>query len=578
MRVLHWCVLGLTTLLLACEVTISQLCNSLITLVVAFQTLFILMWMALPPIQSANVKRSQPSSLDAAASPPHAPSSSSALPSIPATESSIEPSRVLQTATDESSVPVEPPNPQPNHETASVVNSHELISPNISPPALVCGLSYADSRSEAFGAFFNVLILASLSMSYLLEIIGFFMDPEPVQRPLLLVVVGAVSLLHKILVLGLNWDQLQGERGWAARGQETECHLEVNHKALAEEENQTEPRQVLDDVSQVQSAVDDVLHNGALVLCNPGASTIPETDSQAPEQQREVHPHPAAPQDSQDCEVEKGVVDLKARKCESHSKDIAEISKDSTCVGHLDNEKAVCKSTHHNESPVPSSRWPVCLLLFVFVIQDLLTSVLGLINSLVMLLVGPHCLHSSGPCSLLVYLDPCLSVLAVITLMTIVTPQGRRFGLLLLQGIPPHICVSDLGQRIMSVPGVQAVHDLHIWQLTDSLTVASVHVHCHAGFPTHRCADLMSGVTKVLQSVGVSCCTVQPEFVACSASSAGSQGGASPVVEDPSLPPVLACSLACGEACAGSMCCTPVGETKTKEEPEQTPVIENTNQ
>lgn len=102
-----------------------------------------------------------------------------------------------------------------------------------------------------------------------------------------------------------------------------------------------------------------------------------------------------------------------------------------------------------------------------------------------------------------------------------------------------------------------------------------------------RCADLMSGVTKVLQSVGVSCCTVQPEFASRSGSSAGSEGDASPVVhrEDPSLPPLLACSLSCGKACAGNMCCSPLEEEtrsplappagETREEP-PTLVIENT--
>lgn len=172
------------------------------------------------------------------------------------------------------------------------------------------------------------------------------------------------------------------------------------------------------------------------------------------------------------------------------------------------------KSSHHTERPVPSR----C---FVLVIQGLCTSVLALINSLVMLLISPHCLHSTEPCSLLVYLDPALSLLAVITLIATALPQVRvqptyyedlkkknihvccyfccsfccltskslqvhKYGLLLLQSTPPHICVSDLGRRIASIPGVQAVHNLHVWQLTESFTVASVHVHCHAGFPAHR--------------------------------------------------------------------------------------------
>lgn len=58
--------------------------------------------------------------------------------------------------------------------------------------------------------------------------------------------------------------------------------------------------------------------------------------------------------------------------------------------------------------------------------------------------------------------------------------------MLLLQAAPPDFSVPDLRRRIESVPGVQAVHDLHIWELTEVLWVASVHLHCHADFKSHR--------------------------------------------------------------------------------------------
>lgn len=61
----------------------------------------------------------------------------------------------------------------------------------------------------------------------------------------------------------------------------------------------------------------------------------------------------------------------------------------------------------------------------------------------------------------------------------------------------------------------------------------------------HRCADLLSEVLKVLQSVGVSCCTIQPEFASITQS------------EDVSCPHHPTCSLACMEACATSTCCSP---------------------
>lgn len=98
---------------------------------------------------------------------------------------------------------------------------------------------------------------------------------------------------------------------------------------LAEEEakGQAEPGRVLDDVSQVQSPADDSLHDGLLVLCNPGTSSVPDTDSQTPQPQPEVPLHAAAPQDSRDCEVVSGGADL--------SQSDRHITEDNTCMGHL---------------------------------------------------------------------------------------------------------------------------------------------------------------------------------------------------------------------------------------------------
>ncbi|XP_073350927.1 proton-coupled zinc antiporter SLC30A1 [Pagrus major] len=497
MRVLHWCMLGVTLLLLGCQVVISQMCHSLIMLADSFHTLLILTRMAL---NQAGVKKPPLSSSDSPAPPPHASSSSSAAQS----ESFIKPLPGTQTPTDGS----------------TVLDQHQ---PELSPPALDCSLAPTNCRIQSVGTFVSALFLASLCLSYILEIVPICMEPKPIKRPLLLVVVTTVSLLHKMLMLWLNLDHQQAP--------ETESHVEVNHKVLDEEEakGEADPGRVLSDVSHtVQSAAEASFHNTALVLCNPGTSCIPDTDSPTPE-----------PQSGGD------------------SEDITEISKDKTCSGHLASQKAlntspVSEASIHIRSPVLTSQWKACLSSFAFVLVDLCTPLLALITNLVLLLMGPQCLQSQGTCRLIIYLDPGLTMLAVIVLGVAAMPQVHRYGLLLLQATPPHICVTDLRRRIASVPGVQGVHDLHVWQESESFIVATVHVHCHGGFPAHRCSDLMSGVTKVLRSVGVSSCTVQPEFVSCS---------------------------------AGSMCCSPLEDEtsrllappagETKEEP-QTLVIENT--
>lgn len=428
------------------------------------------------------------------------------------------------------------------------------------------------------GALISALVLTSLCLSCITEIVSFFLDPHPVQRPLLPVLVGALSLLYKTLLLWLNWDQMQGEAGpGQQRGIESNQQINQNVRAIRGAEGWADP-------DKVQYAVDDTLHNGVHVLSNPGTASVQDTDCKIPNLQPGVYLKAADPQD-RNCDGACQVSDL------SRSGGTLEISKDDSYVGHIDNQNTsetlqVCEPSHPTDTPLPTSGRADWLLPPVLIAQGLFAPILVVINSLVTLLIHPQCLYGSGVCNPLVYLDPGLSMLAVVTLIATAMPQVHRYGLLLMQATPPHICVSDLGRRIAGVPGVQAVHDLHVWQLSGSLTVASVHVHCHAGFPLHRCADVLSGVTKVLQSFGVSCCTVQPEFISYPGPSAASEGDPSTVIhrEDPTLPLLLpACSLSCGKACAGHMCCslieesrgllTPAGETK--EEP-QTLVIENT--
>ncbi|KAM8903154.1 uncharacterized protein AB9W97_007447 isoform 2-T2 [Spinachia spinachia] len=375
MRLIHWCMLGVTMLLLVCQVVISRLCNSLITLVDGFHTLFILLHVALPHPQTPRIINKPLPSLDSSASPPHASSSSAAPPPAPPAESSIE-----------------------------------------SPP-VDRGVSFSSSRIQPVGAFISALLLTSLCLSYFLEIISFSLEPHPVQRPLLPVVVGAVSLLHKLLLLWLNWDWLQND---ASRRPKSDTYLEGNHKGPAAEEtrgSRAGPGRVLDD------------YYGALVLSNPGTSGVPDTESQAAARQQPVRLHPASHQGHRGCEAAGGTEDLQVGKCEYRSEDPMETSKDNTCMGHRvsDSPNAsnapVYNSSHHFERTVPSRQATVIVPSFVLVVQGLCPALLALVNSLAMLLIRPQVLHRSETCGLLVYLDPLLSLLAVIMLIATAAPQ-----------------------------------------------------------------------------------------------------------------------------------------------------------
>ena len=96
---------------------------------------------------------------------------------------------------------------------------------------------------------------------------------------------------------------------------------------------------------------------------------------------------------------------------------------DSTSYFFSISDVPVWKSSHPSVSSAPSSQGPLCRLLPPLVALSLSCPVLALMDSLLVLQLTPHCLHGSGACSHLPYLDPVLSMLAVGILIATALPQ-----------------------------------------------------------------------------------------------------------------------------------------------------------
>ena len=56
----------------------------------------------------------------------------------------------------------------------------------------------------------------------------------------------------------------------------------------------------------------------------------------------------------------------------------------------------------------------------------------------------------------------------------------------LLEGVPPHLDVTEIGLALAEAPGVLRVHDLHIWTLTSGREAMSAHVVVDAGAASDR--------------------------------------------------------------------------------------------
>eukprot|EP00170_Pyropia_yezoensis_P003377 contig_14119_g3384 len=81
---------------------------------------------------------------------------------------------------------------------------------------------------------------------------------------------------------------------------------------------------------------------------------------------------------------------------------------------------------------------------------------------------------------------------------------------IMLNGVPSGVDVSALRRAIVAIPAVTAVHELHVWQLSDTKRVGSAHVTV-ASLGAYM--DTAVAVKRVFHAAGVHATTIQPELL-----------------------------------------------------------------
>ncbi len=74
------------------------------------------------------------------------------------------------------------------------------------------------------------------------------------------------------------------------------------------------------------------------------------------------------------------------------------------------------------------------------------------------------------------WLDPAMSLLIAVVIITGTWGLLRQSLHLSLDGVPEHIHLADVRQYLLSLPDVSAVHDLHIWAMSSSEVALTVHL------------------------------------------------------------------------------------------------------
>lgn len=106
-------------------------------------------------------------------------------------------------------------------------------------------------------------------------------------------------------------------------------------------------------------------------------------------------------------------------------------------------------------------------------------------------------------------IDPILS-LVICTLILFSSLSLLRDGLhVLMEGVPTHLNLEDIGQAMARAEGVTSVHDLHIWQLRSDQIALSAHVVLRS---MNDWQKVLAALNQLLaKDYGIKHATLQPE-------------------------------------------------------------------
>ena len=96
--------------------------------------------------------------------------------------------------------------------------------------------------------------------------------------------------------------------------------------------------------------------------------------------------------------------------------------------------------------------------------------------------------------------DPIISFLIAGTIVWSAIRLCREAVDVLLEGVPAHLDFSEVNQALGEVPGVAAVHDLHVWTITSGLIALSCHIVVSCEGPQCRSHDeILTDARQVLR-------------------------------------------------------------------------------
>ncbi|KAI9813358.1 MAG: hypothetical protein M1832_006316 [Thelocarpon impressellum] len=450
--------------------------------------------------------------------------------------------------------------------------------------------TYGWQRAETLGALVNGVFLVALCLSIFLEAIQRFVEPQIVSNPVLVLVVGCFGLLSNVLGLFLFHDHGHSHGH--------------SHDATSQAE-EGGSREVADERGNIEDVLPENVVRRSATMLSGAYTKNDEQDSTAAASplstyagSRRHYRHSSSSRrglvtltddNIHPASFRNGII-AASRLEEVGDGDLSDAenegpvpeppTEDSPLLagalpkhGRMRSQGSLHANHRHNAAPAEGKRGHShgdlnMRGVFLHVLGDALGNI-GVIGSALFIWLTPFWWRY--------YSDPLVSLIITVIILASAIPLCKAASRILLQAVPAGIDVDDIKQDIKELPGILDCHHVHVWQLSDTKLVSSLHIEVSFDFKgegSARYMELARAVRGCLHAYGIHSSTIQPEFnldPARSSLQEGGDGGGGPsagsrasggskngsrsgsVRGEPS-----ACLLECGDECGGErQCCTP---------------------
>ncbi|MFO8062359.1 MAG: cation diffusion facilitator family transporter [bacterium] len=106
-------------------------------------------------------------------------------------------------------------------------------------------------------------------------------------------------------------------------------------------------------------------------------------------------------------------------------------------------------------------------------------------------------------------LDPVFSVIYTLVILVNVGKLLYKTMKLFLQGIPADVDIDTIEENILSLEGVEDVHDIHVWSLNGRENILSLHVAVSCDVRRHQFPELKDSIRQILSKESIDHSTIE---------------------------------------------------------------------